>query len=82
MTMLTAQILTRIVTAMQTTSTLPQAEMSAAAWGTGIQCSGQSAMAPSILPQPSMMNQIMSIGLHLKQKLKLTHGIPLRLNRP
>ncbi len=82
LTMRTAQMLMKMVTAMQTTSTLPPAGMIAAAWGTDTQCSGLSAMALYTLPQPSMMNRIMSIGLHLRLELKQILGIPLRLNKP
>ena len=39
-------------------------------------------MAPSTLQQPLIMNQIMSIGLHLKPEFKLIPGIQLRWNRP
>ena len=81
-TMRTAQMLMKMVTAMQTTSTLPPAERIAAAWGTDTQSLGLSAMALYTLPQPLMMNQIMSIGLLLRQILELILGIPLRLNKP
>ena len=39
-------------------------------------------MAPSTLQQPLIMNQIMSIGLHLKPEFKLIPGILLKWNRP
>lgn len=78
----TAQMLMKMVTAMQTTFTLPPAERIAAAWGTDTRCSELSAMALYTLPQPSIMNRIMSIGLHLRLKLKRILGIPLRLNKP
>ena len=39
-------------------------------------------MAPFTLPQPLIMNQIMSIGLHLKPEFKLIPGILLKWNRP